>query len=318
MIEATQLTKSFGAVRAVSEVSFAVNKGEAVGFVGPNGAGKTTSFRMMAGILAPDSGRVSLMGIDLASDPISAKRQLGYMAESAPLYPELTGSEYLNYRAELRGIKKSARSLVVVKAAEKAGAGSMLGVRVGHLSKGYRQRLALADALLGDPVVVLLDEPTSGLDPNQVLETRKLIRELAKEHAVILSTHVLSEVEATCSRAIVIDQGRVVAQGTLDELKQYRENDRTSLHVHGKRERLEQIVAALSNEATLLQLSELGDDLYNLELRLTAPAKLRLVVRSLVEAGLDVEHVARLATPLDEVFAHLTITRDKVASKDQG
>ena len=315
MIEATQLTKSLAAVRAVSEVSFTVQKGEAVGFVGPNGAGKTTSFRMLAGILAPDSGRVSVMGIDLATDPINAKRQIGYMAESAPLYPELTGLEYLSYRAELRGVKKSARAQLVLKAAEKAGAHLMLGVRIGHLSKGYRQRMALADALLGDPVVVLLDEPTSGLDPNQVLETRKLIRELAKDHAVLLSTHVLSEVEATCSRAIVIDRGRVVAQGRLDELKQLSTKDRALLHVQGKREAVDRIIAELQREATLLELRDITPNKIQLELRLHSETSLSRVVRALVESGLELEQATHISTPLDEVFAHLTVQAEPVQQK---
>src|SRR5690606_20854360 len=182
MIEAIDLEKSFGKVRAVRGVSFEVRTGEAVGFLGPNGAGKTTTFRMLAGTIGPTSGHVRLGGIDLGSDPIAAKRHVGYMAENAPLYPELTGDEYLRYRAELRGITGAKRKSAVKQAAEQAHSERMLGTRIAHLSKGYQRRLALADALLGDPPILLLDEPTSGLDPNQVLDVRRLIAELAKDH----------------------------------------------------------------------------------------------------------------------------------------
>src|SRR5690606_25656424 len=219
MIEAIDLEKSFGKVRAVRGISFEVRAGEAVGFLGPNGAGKTTTFRMLAGTIGPTSGKVRLAGIELGEEPIAAKRAVGYMAENAPLYPELTGHEYLHYRAELRGIVRKSRGRSVAQAAERAHADKVLGTRIAHLSKGYQRRLALADALLGDPPILLLDEPTSGLDPNQVLEVRRLIADLAADHAVMLSTHVLSEVEATCSRAIIVNHGLVVGQGSLSELK---------------------------------------------------------------------------------------------------
>ena len=233
MIEAIQLCKSFGAVKAAHEVSFLVKRGEAVGFLGPNGAGKTTTFRMIAGTIGPSSGTVRLAGHDLLTDPIAAKSELGYMSENPPLYPELTGREYLSYRAELRGIPRGKRQAEVMRCAEKARVSPLLGTQIGHLSKGYRQRMAMADALIGNPPILLFDEPTSGLDPNQVLEVRQLVRELMPDHAILLSTHVLSEVQATCSRAVVIHQGEIVAEGSLEELQQRRAGDKARILLRG-------------------------------------------------------------------------------------
>lgn len=304
MIEAIDLEKSFGPVKAVRGVSFKVARGEAVGFLGPNGAGKTTTFRMLAGTIGPTSGKILLAGKELYEDPVAAKRSLGYMAENAPLYPELTGHEYLLYRAELKGIARTQRSLAVKKAAEQASATSMMGTRIAHLSKGFRQRMALADALLGDPPILLLDEPTSGLDPNQVLDVRRLIRELAKDHAVILSTHILSEVAATCSRAIVIHEGRKVGEGTLAELEARRGGDRVQMVLAAARPKavsvLEsyvdcepEIVSEAAGVTTLRFSPKNGVDLAS-------------IIAQCVHSDLKVLQAAPLRAALDEVFSELT------------
>jgi ABC-2 type transport system ATP-binding protein len=304
MIEAIDLEKSFGPVRAVRGVSFKVEKGEAVGFLGPNGAGKTTTFRMLAGTIGPTGGKVRLAGRELGEDPIAAKRALGYMAENAPLYPELTGGEYLLYRAELKGIERKLRSQAVKKAAEQARATSMLGTRIAHLSKGFRQRMSLADALLGDPPILLLDEPTSGLDPNQVLDVRKLIRHLAEDRAVILSTHILSEVAATCSRAIVIHQGRKVAEGSLEDLEAMRSEGRVQMVLGGERNRILNALARSVKEKPEI-LSE-GASSLTLQLTLGPAADLASVIAELVRADVKVLEAAPLRAALDEVFAELT------------
>jgi len=305
MIEAVELTKSFGAITAVRGVSFQVRRGEAVGFLAPNGAGKTTTFRMLSGTLAPHSGSVRVLGADLFESPLEAKRQLGYMAENAPMYPELTGTHYLHYRAELRGIPRAERAQAVRQAAARAGATEILGQIIGQLSKGYRQRLALSDALLGDPPVLLLDEPTAGLDPNQVLETRRLIRELSADHAIILSTHVLSEVEATCQRAIVIDRGRIVAQGSLDELKRHRGHERGRVQVRGDTQQLEAALQNMNQHGLDARL-EATDQISTLEFELLAPGSLTEGVQVCLQAGLQLGQAGTLTAPLDEVFARLT------------
>lgn len=312
MIEVIELTKHFGTKAAVRGVSFRVEAGEAVGFLGPNGAGKTTTFRMIAGTIGPTSGRVRLHGRELEEDPIAAKRGLGYMPENPPLYPELTVQEYLDYRAELKGIPRSMRRAAWEKAIGQVDVKSVLGRRIGHLSKGYRQRVALADALLGSPPVLLLDEPTSGLDPNQVLDVRALIRELAKTHAILLSTHVLSEVEATCSRAIVIFEGLIVTEAALDDLKSTRHVQKARLVTTGTEETLRRIVGE-----NLQDLAQLSDSKWEFVARLDDGADdLAPIVRRLIEENVQVFEANLVRSALDEVFA--TVTRKSERTEKRG
>lgn len=304
MIEAVELEKSFGAVRAVRGVSFSVDRGEALGFLGPNGAGKTTTFRMLAGTIGPTSGTVRLGGKELHEDPIRAKRLLGYMPENPPLYPELTALEYLAYRAELKGIPRKERLRSVEKAAAQAHADSMLKTRILHLSKGYRQRTALADALLGDPPILLLDEPTSGLDPNQVLEVRKLIVDLAKDHAVVLSTHVLSEVAATCTRALVIHQGRVVGEGTLHELEAQRSAGRFRMVLAADEQILEETLERVFSGLSPVASRAKGQ--MTIVFSLPDPKDLSGLLKNCVDDGVHVLEAAPVHAALDDVFAALT------------
>ncbi|HEX2735496.1 MAG TPA: ABC transporter ATP-binding protein [Polyangiaceae bacterium] len=219
MIEARHLTKRYGSHVAVSDLVFTVGAGEVVGFLGPNGAGKSTTLRMLSGYLGPSSGDALIAGINVVDEPLLARQKLGYMPEECPVYPELRVSEYLRFRAELKRVARSRRTSAIGRALELAGLSERQGSIVGHLSKGYRQRLGLADALLSDPPLLILDEPTSGLDPNQIREVRAVIRGLAEQHTVLLSTHILPEVEVTCDRALVIHRGHLVAQGSLEELR---------------------------------------------------------------------------------------------------
>lgn len=218
MIEAENLTKDYGTVVAVKELSFRVGAGEIVGVLGPNGAGKSTTLRILAGFLGATSGTVRIDGLDVAREPLRAKERLGYMPEAAPLYPEMRVEEYLSFRAAIKRVARSGRKSAVKRAMELSHVTDMRDTLIGHLSKGYRQRVALADALVASPPLLILDEPTAGLDPNQIRETRRVIRELGKSHTILLSTHILSEVEATCDRALVIDRGKLVAEGTLGDL----------------------------------------------------------------------------------------------------
>jgi len=218
MIRIENLVKSFGAKRAVDGITFSVERGEVVGFLGPNGSGKSTTMRMIAGYYAPSRGRVTVGGHDVAQAPLAAKRLIGYLPESAPAYPDMTVRGFLAFAAEMRGLRGAAKRDAVARAIERCFLDSVVHQSIDTLSKGYRHRTCLAQALIHDPEVLVLDEPTDGLDPNQKHEVRLLIRELGRAKAIVFSTHILEEVDAACTRAIIIDRGRIVAQGTPDEL----------------------------------------------------------------------------------------------------
>ena len=220
MIEVQGLVKAYGAKRAVDGISFTVRRGDILGFLGPNGAGKSTTMKMITGFLRPDAGRALVGGVDVAADPVAVKRKIGYLPESAPAYPEMTVEEFLTFIAEIRGFRATdARQAQVDRAVNLTHLGPARHQTIETLSKGYKQRVGFAQALLHDPPVLVLDEPTDGLDPNQKNEVRTLIKSMATEKAVILSTHILEEVEAICTRVIIISQGRVVADETPEQLR---------------------------------------------------------------------------------------------------
>jgi ABC-2 type transport system ATP-binding protein len=216
MIQAQGLTKRFGPITAVEKVSFSVGKGEIVGFLGPNAAGKTTTMRILTGYLVPTEGQATVAGYDIVENSLEARRHIGYLPEDVPLYPEMTVRDYLAFWARLRQIKKAEGRIAAV--IEQCALDGWENALIGRLSKGYRQRVGLAQALLHNPQVLILDEPTGGLDPIQIVQVRELIQNLAREHTVILSTHILSEVRQTCQRILIIHHGKLVAEGTPEEL----------------------------------------------------------------------------------------------------
>ena len=220
MIRVQDLRKHFGAKKAVNGVSFTVEKGEVLGFLGPNGAGKSTTMRMITGFIPPTDGEVTVGGFNVVNEPLKAKRLIGYLPESAPAYAEMSVRGFLSFVAELRGLNGQAKEAAVDRAIEMCFLGSVAHQTVETLSKGYRHRTCFAQSIIHDPEVLILDEPTEGLDPNQKHEVRTLIRRMGERKAIIFSTHILEEVEAVCSRAIIIDRGQIVANGTPFELKQ--------------------------------------------------------------------------------------------------
>jgi ABC-2 type transport system ATP-binding protein len=219
MIIVENLTKSFGPKLAVDNVSFSVQKGEVLGFLGPNGAGKSTSMRLITGYLPPSAGKVTVCGFDVVDEPLKCRRKIGYLPENAPIYSDMSVFGFLKFCAELRGLFGEARNKALEHVVQLCFLQPVLQQSVDTLSKGYRHRTCLAQALIHDPEVLILDEPTDGLDPNQKHEVRTLIRRMGQDKAIIFSTHILEEVEAACTRAIIIDRGRIVANGTPDELK---------------------------------------------------------------------------------------------------
>jgi len=300
MIRIENLVKAFGAKRAVDGVSFGVERGEVLGFLGPNGAGKSTTMRMITGFMPPTSGRVSVGGHDVAESPLAAKRLIGYLPENAAAYPDMTVQGFLNFAAELRGLRGDARKRAVGRVVELCFLGSVLRQSIDTLSKGYRHRTCLAQALIHDPEVLVMDEPTDGLDPNQKHEVRNLIRELGRSKAIVFSTHILEEVDAACTRAIIIDRGRIVANGTPEEL-------RAMSALHGA-------VTLQAQGATLDKLAPLGRvEQLNGAFRIfphdkSKAAELAQAVIDLVKReGWKVEGMYNEVGQLDEVFRRITL-----------
>ncbi len=227
MIEVKDLVKTYGNVKALDGVTFAVQKGEIVGLLGPNGAGKTTTMRIITGYLRPDNGNAFVAGYDVIRYPIEVKRRIGYLPEDNPLYMDMRVVEYLEFIGEARGLYNSRLNDAIDRVVQIAGIAEVMKRLIGELSKGYRQRVGLAQALIHDPDILILDEPTSGLDPSQIVEIRGLIKKLGEEKTVIVSTHILPEVSATSSRVIIINKGKIVAQGTIDELERKAEGGET-------------------------------------------------------------------------------------------
>ncbi len=219
MIQLSQVTKAYNGVKAVDDISLSIPSGQILGFLGPNGAGKTTTMRMITCYMPPTSGKIVVDGLDTEGSSLEIRRKIGYLPEMAPVYQDMYVSDYLNYVADLRHIEGDLRTKRIKSVIDRCGMGTVLNKYVGQLSKGYRQRVGLAQAMIHDPDILVLDEPTAGLDPNQIAEIRMLIKELGRAKTVILSTHILSEVQATCSRIVIINQGRIVADDTPEGLR---------------------------------------------------------------------------------------------------
>jgi ABC-2 type transport system ATP-binding protein len=222
MIDVRDLEKSYGEIQALRGISARVERGEIVGLLGPNGAGKTTAMKILVGYLLPTAGTAHVAGIDVTTDPLAVQRRIGYLPENAPVYGDLLVQEYLEFIADMRGLDGATARGRIADAIEQCAIGEVLTRTIGHLSKGYRQRVGLAATILHDPEILILDEPTTGLDPNQIVEIRELIHRMGQTKTVVVSTHILPEVEATCSRAMILIDGRIRADGTLDELTRSR------------------------------------------------------------------------------------------------
>ena len=309
MIEVENLTKDYGTVVAVKDVSFEVGKGEVVGFLGPNGAGKSTTMRIVVGFLGATSGRVRVNGHDIAEASLAARKSIGYMPEAQPLYPEMRVREYLFFRATLKGVGRNERKKSIGRAMELSAVTDMSETLIGHLSKGYRQRVGLADALVADPPLLILDEPTAGLDPNQIRDVRKLIRNLGKDHTILLSTHILPEVEATCDRALVIDRGKLVAEGSLKELRKRRRAEALTVLVLDTENRAKALLSKLEGSLSVGQ-KKVGDGLRRLRIKFDpdkgGESLMERAIETLVSAQIPVREARMLEATLEEIFAQLT------------
>ncbi len=313
MIKVEHLVKKFGHRTAVDDLSFSVEKGTVLGFLGPNGAGKTTTIRMMAGYLPPTSGGVEVNGVDVVADPVRAQKQTGYMPENTPLYDEMTVAEFLGFMAELRGFRGGARARRVEEIIEMCMLGNVRHQPIDTLSKGYRRRTCLAQTLVHDPAVLLLDEPTEGLDPNQKQVVREMIGRMAKDKIILLSTHVLEEVEAICSRVMIISEGRLKADSSPQELKKRSAGYNTltiellapaaeALQAFGAIEDVEQVIhVASEGEKQVLKLVPKGQQSLAVRAIEVASGRRWMVTEMRSDPG-----------RLDDVFRQITTTADVI------
>lgn len=313
MIKIEELRKRYGETEAVRGVSFEVEKGRVVGLLGPNGAGKTTIMKILTGYHYPTSGRALIDGVDVAENPNAVKRRLGYLPESAPLYLDLTPSEYLEFAADARGIYGIDRKQAIAKAVDTCGLGTVFSKPVEQLSKGYRQRLGLAQAILHDPDILILDEPTTGLDPNQILEIRALIRNLGGEKTVILCTHILQEVEAVCSKVLILNEGRIAAQGSAAEIGEaLKGEERLTVRLRRRtgetsRAEIEKRVGELSGLKSIVRVQEETGGILSFDLSMAPGGEPgEAVFEWAVAEGLSILELSRQRLSLEEIFVKLT------------
>jgi ABC-2 type transport system ATP-binding protein len=314
MINVEKLTKSFGPKLAVDHITFTVAKGEVLGFLGPNGAGKSTSMRMITGYLPPSEGTVTIGGFDISENPLEAKRRIGYLPENAPIYSDMSVAGFLSFCAEMRGLYRAAKAEAIERVVEMCFLNRVMQQSVDTLSKGFRHRTCLAQALIHDPEVLILDEPTDGLDPNQKHEVRSLLRRLGTDKAIIFSTHILEEVEAACTRALIIDQGAIVAIGTPQELKA-RSPSAGNIVVTVNGAEKQSLVSQLESLATVSQCEFLSAGDNRVTLRLTPKGQVLPELVALAgRSSWKVENIQIDEGRLDDVFRAITLPDTKTAA----
>lgn len=309
MITVQNLRKLYGEFTAVDDISFEIKKGEIVGLLGPNGAGKTTTMRMLTCFLPATSGEINVNGFDAFENPLMVKKSMGYLPENAPLYQDMKVEEYLQYVAEMRGISKTHQRKRIREVADQTGLTPRLRQEISHLSKGYKQRVGIAQALIHNPEVLILDEPTSGLDPNQIIEIRTLIKDIGKEKTVILSTHILSEAEATCDRVLIINKGKIVASGTSQELRaNHHDKALVRVKIEGEGRGILKQLEEIKGVVRVMKMDRLVEKGYSMfEIETDANQDLRKeITQAVVNGGFALVEVQREGKTLEDVFAELT------------
>lgn len=320
MIDVQSLTKDYGSRRAIRDITFNVARGEVLGFLGPNGAGKTTTMRIITGYMPPTSGTVTVDGHDIFRQSIEARRKIGYLPESVPLYTDMSVGAYLDFMAKIKGVPRSKRREQLDHVMEATRIEDRRSQLIGKLSKGYRQRVGLAQALLGDPDVLILDEPTVGLDPRQITEVRDLIKGFGQDHAVILSTHILPEVSMVCSRVLIVDQGQEVAEDTPENLmRQLRGSEAVQVVVRGARAAVMTALKAVPQVISVELAGEDGPDGTATYTIATSPgADVREdLARAIVNGGFGLIELRMAGVSLEDVFLRLTTEEDESAGDDE-
>lgn len=304
MIEVQNLSKKYDNFRVLKDISFKVRDGEILGFLGPNGAGKTTTMKILTGYTAATEGTVKINGLDVSDHPLEVKRKIGYLPESVPLYDDMTVAEYLKFAASIRGVGLDA----LKKAVDVCGLTKMIRRPISHLSKGYRQRTCLAQALLHNPDILILDEPTSGLDPNQIAEIREVIKEIGRQKTVILSTHILQEVQSTCNRVIIINEGQIVAEGTTEELeRQAQGRQSVFVKMRGLKDKIHQLLLDLPTAEQVTHRETEGADIFGFEVTVSGDRDIREIIfeRAVAQRTPLLEmRIERVS--LEDVFRRLT------------
>ena len=307
MIEVRELTKSYGTTIAVDNVTFDAHAGEVLGFLGPNGAGKTTTMRILTCYLSADAGTATVAGYDVFEESVEVRKHIGYLPESAPLYTDMGVIEYLNFMTQVRNIPKSQRKERIRTVIDTCGLDDVIQKDIGELSKGYRQRVGLAQSLIHDPPILILDEPTSGLDPNQISEIRNLIKNIGQEKLVLFSTHILPEVSATCSRILIINNGKIVANGTPEELSsQAKGEEIVHITIRGSQETIEAQLNALE---FVSQWNYIGTDNGTVSYQINAAQgsdAAEALFRVVVENGWSLTELRQESVDLEDVFRNLT------------
>jgi ABC-2 type transport system ATP-binding protein len=314
MIEVDKLQKNAGFARALKGISFSVQRGEVVGFLGPNGAGKSTTMKILTGYLLPSGGRASIAGLDVVEQSLEVRRRIGYLPESTPLYGEMRVDDYLRFCAEIRGVDAGRVRGAVGRAVELCGLQRVLGKNIVELSKGYKQRVGLAQAMVHEPEVLILDEPTSGLDPNQIVEVRRLIEQLGQQHTVVLSTHYLQEVEKSCSRVVIISQGSIVADDTKDALVQKAPMGAVHARIRGPAERVESQLKELFPGRAIAVLERDGEvGLFSIDCGDSRGPIEESVSRLVLKNDWGLLELGRQRGSLEDVFRSLTLAASKEA-----
>ena len=307
MVEVKNLTKHYGRVTAVHDLSFEIRDNEILGFLGPNGAGKSTTMNIIAGFLPTSEGTVTVCGHDIKEDARAAKHCIGYLPEIPPLYPDMRVEEYLRYCAGIKGIRRGEVKSEVEKVMRRLQLIDMRRRLIGNLSKGYKQRTGLAQAILGDPKLLILDEPTVGLDPSQVTELRDLIRELGRDHSVILSSHILSEISAVCNRVVIINKGELKAVDTIENLERRMSGSSTLiLTVVGDRDAAYSVLEKIGGIEEIEDVMDMDDGTYVFRLKLKDEKVRQEIMTALVSKGINIAEMSMQKPDLEQVFLELT------------
>ncbi|MGA9536778.1 MAG: ATP-binding cassette domain-containing protein [Desulfobacterales bacterium] len=308
MIHVENLTKNYGDIAAVDQINFEIQKGEILGLLGPNGAGKTTTLRMLTGFLQPSTGTIRVKELDIDRHPIEIKKIMGYLPESAPLYHDMLVFDYMNYVADIREIPPDRKFARIRELGDLCGLNQVMHMPIAELSKGFRQRVGLAHAMMSDPEILILDEPTSGLDPNQIVEIRDIIKRIGKQKTVVLSTHILSEAEATCDRVVIISRGKIVADGDIDKLK-HSAGDTSLIHLTLQQAESEAVRQKLSATAGVKGVVRLDAANGQLKVTLSVPSTEDLrgeIYRTVKQTDWELIEFYQESRTLETVFRELT------------